>query len=194
MSLISKILLILILLPILGFIAGLGFYSWGSSDARIQWEICSSSPSSSISLFSNSNGVGVITKNGNAYLLNSCQTDDWLPIDDDLDSETEDTFYELCGEVHPSHINKVVSSVETCSLWGLGYSYNKYVLLEDGTIWIWSKSYGGEPWGLLVSPIFGTIAFFILAIFINVILIILHFASRFDEKIKSNDEDETVEL
>jgi len=185
-----RIFLILVFLPIFGFFAGSEYYSWSSSDERIQWEMCTSPPSPAVSFSNSPNGVVVIAKNGATYLLTSCRSDNWIPIDNLPADETEDTFYEFCWEFHPPGINNILDVYEVCSEWGLGYSYDRYVILKDGTVWLWSKMDGGEPLGLFLYPMFGAISFFVLGIFISVIMIVLHLASRFDERIKLNNTSE----
>lgn len=185
MSLGLRILLTLLISPVIGYFAGSAYSFWALSDERIPWEPLGSPPAPAVKFFNSSNRVIVIDSNEKGYFIGACNPDCWIPFENNLENEPREAFYEFCGDVQPPYINKVVDTAETCYPWGLGYSYAKYVILEDGTVWKWMKSDGGES-NPFLYPILGTVSFIVLGVLIIIIMLLFHLVSRLDERAKTN--------
>ncbi len=188
MSLGNKTLLILVFIPILGGILGGALFSWGGPSSP--WESLGSPPSPAVSLVSISPRLIIGTIEGDLFIY-SGNFYGWEPFTDQPQSSTLKNEESLCEEVDPPQITQVMDSGEICTEWGQGYSYSKYVILSDGTVWEWSTQYSGEYYlmALFFYVLGGAAVFLVIAL---VILAVMHFntlLSRLEKKAIAKNMD-----
>ena len=184
MSLARKTLVILIALPIFGGFLGavlsnLGFPSnpWDSLGAP-------SSPAEAFVCISPQ--LVVESVDGNMFTYTR-PAHGWELYEGEIQSPTSLNEWSLCEDVRPPSIKEVIDSSEECIEWGLGYSYSKYVILSDGSVWKWNFQYSGE-WefiGFIFYILGGAIAFLVIAL---IILAFMHFnvlLKRLEERAQS---------
>jgi len=184
MTLARKTIVILIIFPIIGgalgpFLSNLG----GSSTPWESLGVPSSPAESFISispfLLVESTDENIFTYSGSKY--------GWKPYEGEIQSSALVNEWILCEGVQPPPIEEVIDSIEECTEWGLGYSYSKYVILFDGTVWKWSSQDSSE-WDVMFhifSILGGAILFLVVAL---IILAFLHFNAllkRLEERARS---------
>jgi len=162
----ARRIMILLLLPTLGCIAGLAYVSSMSSDSRIPWEALGSPPEVPNEFLSTFGAIVVRSPSGRAYKLEGCEPLCWSALPSVPTKQTP-LVYNLCGTVEPPLLDSAIVSTSECTPWGLGYQYRAFAVTRDGSVHYWLKQYGGEfDFGLLVFPIGGAVALMVLAILV----------------------------
>ena len=161
----KRIFLVLIILPIIGCIVGGAFYEWSSSTLRNEWELLGTPPSKAVEIYSTSPLV-VLSSNGNYYTY-IFKSDNWdLTITEKIDVEEKSTAY-VCPELDIPTIENIIYSTESCKyVGGPGYTFRKYAVLQDGSVWIWvaEQVWEGDSWGSIIVPAIGSGIFFLIAV------------------------------
>ena len=184
---IRRILIVLFILPIVGFVFGIALFQWDLSKEWSKWESLRTPPSKAIEVVSASPLI-VLGSDGNnyTYIINRWEiTDVTHPF-----KETEwDQI--ACEGVESPPIDSIVSNKVSCFAWGkgaMGYSYHEFALLEDGSIWEWSKSYSADDGMLIIAwPIIGIAIFGAIAILIVLIFLFDDLLVALKEKANAND-------
>ena len=184
---IKRILIVLFIFPIVGFVVGIALLKWDLSKEWSKWDSLGTPPSKAIEVVSACPLI-VLASDGNNYthIINRWEiTEETQPC-----KETEwDQI--ACEGVESPPIDNIVNSEVSCFAWGkaaAGYSYHEFALLEDGSIWEWSKSYSADDGMLIVMwPTFGIAIFGAIAIIIVLIFLFDDLLVSLKEKANAND-------
>ena len=184
----KRIFLVLIILPIIGCLAGSAFYEWDTSTLRKEWELLGTPPSKAVEIFSTSPLV-VLSSNGKYYSY-IFKSNDWEIINpNEIDVEEYSPEYD-CPEIDIPTIDNQIYSTETCRYYGgPGYTFRKYAILQDGSVWIWvvEQAMEGDSWASIIVPALGSGIFFLLAVLTVLIFIFDDYISSLKEKAKIVD-------
>jgi hypothetical protein len=169
----KRILIIVIILPIVGCLFGYVIADIQYGQHNITWEYLGTPPSPAIQFVDNVKGIVVVsTSNGQIYTY--VPYDKWRLIDEDrLETRVED-FSELCKDVTAPPLEGTIDSMEDCARFEMGSAYYKYVIIEDGSIWMWSKTINMYGLSYLFYMAIGSFGLLVLGLITIVIMRILN--------------------
>jgi len=184
----KRIFLVLLIFPIIGCLVGSAFYEWDSSTLRKEWELLGTPPSKAVEIYSTSPLV-VLSSNGNyySYIFKSNGWEIILP--DKIVVEDNSPDY-VCPKLEIPPIDNLINSTESCtSDGGPDYTFRKYAVLTDGSVWIWVKAQGweGDSIGPILVPAIGSGIFLLLAVITVLIFIFDDYISSLKKKANIDD-------
>ena len=159
----KRILLILIILPTIGCLLGYVVAEEKFSNNNINWESLGSPPSPAVSFIQSFHNNVVETTSGEMYRYYG-QINGWIYIEEEPSDTHIDSFADLCNQITPDPLDDIIDSAEDCVKYETGYSYYKFAILDDGSVWMWNKPVGIYIFDYLLEIFKWTLGFFILGI------------------------------
>ena len=159
----KRILLILIILPVISCLLGYIFAEVKFSNNNVNWESLGSPPSPAVSFIQSFHNNVVKTTSGEMYRYYG-QSKGWIYIEEEPPNTHIDSFADLCNQITPDPLDDIIASAEDCVKYETGYSYYKFAILDDGSVWMWNKPIGIYVLDSLFYIIKWTFGFFLLGI------------------------------
>ena len=154
------------------------------SNNNVNWESLGSPPSPAVSFIQSFHNNVVETTNGEMYRYYG-QSKGWIYIEEEPPDTRIDSFAYLCNQITPDPLDGIIDSAEDCVKYETGYSYYKFAILDDGSVWMWNKPVGIyvlDSLFYIFKWVFGS---FILGI---ILLVVMSFRNR-KGSTKMNDVD-----
>jgi hypothetical protein len=148
---------ILLCMPILGLVCGLGYFGAESSGAFERWQALGTPPERATKILAFRYKLYVKTIGDRVYSCDeSSRTECWM--ESTLPPETSTPDELPCDGAHfqvPNPPSKVVDSLESQVCGVETVSQHNFVLLEDGSIWMWHHNF--TVYDLLFFPFCGLV-------------------------------------
>lgn len=149
---------VLLCTPIVGFVGGLGYFAAESSGAFESWQPLGTPPERAIKILSIQGKVYVKTIGERIYSCDALsRTECWMETTLPQEIPPEDQFH--CEGAPPIQVpnppGKVVDSLGSQVCGAETVSQSNFVLLEDGSLWIWHHNF--DVYDLLFFPFCGVV-------------------------------------
>ena len=147
----TKIIITILTLASLSFVAGIIWSSVHVEGSFESWRSLKSPPEKAVHLLNtDGNNIWVETENKSIYYTNyDCHKDGCWIKTDSLPNEDDMSYYskengEECNNLGFYPVSQPENSIECISIhYDAVDIVTHYVLMDDGTIWVWSHSFGG---------------------------------------------------
>lgn len=166
-------LIILIILPYIGWLLGNLAAELLIAEDETSWEMLGTPPSPADKIIQ-IHPLVVSTSSGQSYRYIS-SSEGWQLWDKELPTKTTYDFSELCAQVAAVPLEGMIDSKDSCVKWEMGSTYFRFAILENGSVWMWKKNIGGNSFSYLFYRISGAFVFFIIGV---IIVIVANFRMR----------------
>jgi|GEM_PF-4564120 len=167
-----RMLLFLFFLPSVGCLLGFGIAEILPEAEKSSWESFGTPPSPAVR-FVQASPLVVAAENGEMYRLRyKDQTYGWEVFTNDPSEPSGQPTPEFCEDITPPPLDGVVDSVEKCGRLEFGSFYRNFAVLEDGSVWMWSKNSNAAS-SELIYTLIGSLGFFVLGLLVMALMSIL---------------------
>jgi hypothetical protein len=167
----KRTILILVILPTIGFLLGYVLAEHKYSQ-ETTWQSLGTPPVPALDIIQISPLIIASTEGEELYEY-QYHSGDWELIDQKPSEAASESFPELCEEIPRPSMDGIIASQEECVKFEMGFSYIKYAVLEDGSVWIWNQNVGTHNIDYVLVIISWTVGFYVLGVILLILITIL---------------------